>query len=292
MAASPRVLLSIDYESWLTLAPRYDKIIDSSRRRELDGGFTLQALDPILEKLGDAKASFYLVGEIAGWYPEIPNKIQGAGHELGLHCQTHRSLVNVSELAADIQASASWRKDYRVRGYRSPMVAISEAAYPLLEQAGFFYSSSIYAPTGTLFQRGGIWELPVSSYKLFGRKRTIMAPRDFSMKLVLSGEFPYGSSFSIGVASGLILKILETELRAGQSPVIILHPYELVRPSNWPARLGWDYLRNPLMWPFSWSKASFLSDLLRHFPVSPLGSYLDEVVATHAIYDLSDSRPK
>jgi Polysaccharide deacetylase len=281
MAPSPRVLLSIDYESWLTLAPRYNTIMDASERCQLDGGFTLQALDPILEKLGEAKASFYLVGEIAGWYPEIPNKIKNAGHEIGFHCQTHRSLVNISELAEDIRASAAWCKAYQVRGYRSPMVAISEAAYPLLERSGFSYSSSIYAPAGTLIRRGTMWELPVSTLRLFGRNTTITAPREYSMKLLLGGEFPYGSSFSIGVMGRLILKILERELQTGRSPVIILHPYELIRPSNWPARLGLDFFRNPLMWPFSWNKANFLSELLRHFPVSPLGAYLDEVIASN-----------
>ena len=31
----------------------------------------------------------YLVGEIAEWYPEVPQKIVAAGHELGLHCHIH-----------------------------------------------------------------------------------------------------------------------------------------------------------------------------------------------------------
>ncbi len=75
MLPSPRVLLTIDYEPWFALSRRYDKLENSIERRNLDGGFTLQAIDPILEKLGGSKISFYLVGEIAEWYPEIPQKI-------------------------------------------------------------------------------------------------------------------------------------------------------------------------------------------------------------------------
>jgi Polysaccharide deacetylase len=278
MLPSPRVLLTVDYEPWFALSRRYDKLKNSVERRNLDGGFTLQALDPVLEKLGDSKISFYLVGEIAEWYPEIPQRIIKAGHELGLHCQIHRSLVSMDELAFDIRASASWVKDYGVRGYRAPMVGMSEAAYSLLEESGFVYSSSIYAPAGTLLQKGRVWEIPVSTLR-FGRgERTYIAPRQFTWSLLLSGEYPYGSSFNIGLMSKPILCILENELKKGFSPVLFMHPYEITRPAHWASRIGPDVMRNPLLWPFTWNKAEFLSAVLRNFPVSPLGTYLDEML--------------
>ncbi|HEX2697024.1 MAG TPA: hypothetical protein VHM28_04900 [Anaerolineales bacterium] len=278
MAPSPRVLLSIDYEPWFALVRRFDRITDSRQRRDLDGGFSCSALSPILEQLGDGKASFYLVGEIADWYPELPAKIISAGHELGLHCQIHRHLYDEKELAEDIRATAPWRARYHIRGYRAPMVGISEAAYPLLEQNGFGYSSSIYAPSGTLLQKGNIWEIPVSTLKVFGGRDSYVAPRDYSLRLLANGEFPYGSSFSIGLLGGMILKIIEHELKAGHSPVIFLHPYELVPPADWPSRIARDLILNPLLLPFVRNKAGFLAELLRSFPVSPLGTFLDEAV--------------
>jgi hypothetical protein len=278
MSPSPRVLLSIDYEPVFALFRHYDNLKDPLARRELDNGFTRNALEPILDQLGNSKASIYLVGEIAGWYPEVPEKIVAAGHELGLHCHIHRPLVNVDELAEDIRASVSWRKQYHVLGYRAPMVGISEAAYQLLGDNGFAYSSSIYAPTGTLLQKGNIWEIPVSTWRLRGKDGTYNAPRDFSFKLLLHGEFPYGSSFSIGLMGGQVLRIIELELKRGLSPVIILHPYELVRPAP-SSRLTRDVMWNPLLIPFLHNKSIFLKDLLRNFPVSPLGTYLEETLA-------------
>jgi hypothetical protein len=228
--------------------------------------------------LGDAKASIYLVGEITGWYPEIPGKIVSAGHELGLHCHIHRPLVNTTELAEDIRASSAWCRQYGVRGYRAPMVGISEDAYQLLGDSGFAYSSSIYAPTGTLLQKGNVWEIPVSTLKLRGKNEsTYNAPRDFSFKLLFNGEFPYGSSFSIGLMGKWIFRIIERELKRGVCPVIILHPYELVRPAP-SSRLTRDLMRNPLFIPFLRDKSAFLAGLLRRFPVSPLGTYLDEAL--------------
>lgn len=280
MLPSPRVLLSIDYEPWFALTRRYDSLAGLDRRRELDGGFTLSALDPILDLLGNARASFYLVGEIAEWYPQVPQKIGAAGHELGLHCQVHRPLVDAAELERDLCASEAWRKGYDVRGYRAPMVGISEQAYPLLERAGFRYSSSIYAPAGTLVQKGGVWELPVSTLQLAGRRETALTgPRKFSTELLLGGEVPYGSSFMIGLLSDSILRILESELKAGYSPVIILHPYELVRPAAFLRRLWRDVAAHPLLLPFTLDKSGFLKKLLRSFPVSPLATYLDETLA-------------
>ena len=278
MPLSPRVLLSIDYEPVFALFRHYDKLTDPLQRCSLDGGFTLHALEPILEQLGDSKASIYLVGEITDWYPEVPRRIAAAGHELGLHCHIHRPLINADELAQDIRASSSWCREYGVRGYRAPMVGISEEAYSLLGDSGFAYSSSIYAPAGTLLQKGKVWEIPVSTMKLrAGKAAAYDAPRDFSLRLLLDGEIPYGSSFSIGLMGKRIFGIIEGELKRGVCPVIILHPYELVKPGS-SSRLTRDLVRNPLFIPFLRDKSAFLADLLKSFPVSPLGTYLDEAL--------------
>ncbi|MCS6994342.1 MAG: hypothetical protein N2117_10825 [Anaerolineales bacterium] len=279
---SPRVLLSIDYEPWFALSRRYDTVRDPALRRALDGGFTHQALDPLLEQLDDTRASFYLVGEIVDWYPDVPQKIIQAGHELGLHCQIHRPLVNERELAEDLAASAGWRAHYNVLGYRAPMVGISEAAYPLLKRAGFLYSSSIYAPSGNLHRKNGLWELPVSTLSLLRTPSHLSAPRQFSPRLLAAGEVPYGSSFMIGLMPGLILKIIERELRAGFSPVIILHPYELIRPERFLRRLGPDLAAYPLLLPFTLDKSTFLKTLRRHFPISPLLDYVRETAQATA----------
>jgi hypothetical protein len=280
MSVSPRVLLTIDYEPWFALTRRYDTWRDPAQRRALDGGFTLQALDPILDQLGEAQASFYLVGEIAEWYPQIPEKIVAAGHELGFHCQFHRSLVSPAELEQDLAASAAWRERFQVCGYRAPMVGIDEAAYATLARNGFTYSSSIYAPSGTLLQKSGVWEIPVSTLPLLKQPTDLSAPRKFTFNLLAQGEIPYGSSLVTGLLPGVNLKIIERDLRAGLSPVIFLHPYELVRPPRFLRRMARDLAAHPLLFPFTLNKSNFLKTLLRNFPVSTLKTYLDE--ALHA----------
>jgi hypothetical protein len=108
------------------------------------------------------------------------------------------------------------------------------------------------------------------------------APRDFSFNLLFGGEFPYGSSFSTGLLGTLNLKFIERDLKRGYSPVIILHPYELVTPAR-SARITRDLMVHPLFLAFIRNKSSFLSALLRNFPVSPLGTYLDETLVASKV---------
>jgi hypothetical protein len=273
---SPRVLLSIDYESWFALTRRFDEV-PAIERYALDGGYARSALEPLLDQLHPFRASFYLVGELVDWFPELPEKITAAGHEIGFHCQTHRPLTSLSEIQRDLKASAQWRAHYRVHGFRAPMVNTIETVYPLLRSEGFTYSSSIYAPAGTLLDKNGVFELPVSTLPLLRRPAQFSAPRKMTVRLLGGGELPYGSSFITGLAETMVLKILEKVLNDGASPVIFLHPYELVRPQYWPKRLRRDLFTNPLLLPFTRNKSRFLNTLLQSFPVSPLGDYLEEI---------------
>ena len=275
MTPSPRLLLTIDYESWLAPSRRYD-FLAPEERYALDEGFARDAADPILEKLKGINASFYLVGELVEWYPELPQKIFDAGHEVGFHCQVHRPLTIVADVEHDLNASVEWRKKYKVHGFRAPMINTVEGVYPLLEKNEFTYSSSLYGPAGTVLQKGKIWEIPVSTFPLLGPPSSFHAPRRMDLPLVLGGEFPYGSSFISGMFPKTVFKIIEKEFKSGRSPVIFLHPYEIVSPTRWPARFARDLLANPLLYPFTFNKTSFLNDLLRNFPVSSVEAYVRE----------------
>ena len=278
MTPSPRLLLTIDYESWFAPSRKYD-LFSPQERRKLDDGFAYNVLEPILEKLKDAITSFYLVGELVEWHPDLPQKILDAGHEVGFHCQVHRPLTRAADIEQDLQSSTEWRKQFNVRGFRAPMVNTIEEVYPLLEQHGFAYSSSLYAPTNTLLQKGKIWELPVSTLPLFGAPSSFEAPRNMNLPLVLGGEFPYGSSMMSGLFPRLVFKIIERELKAGKSPVIFLHPYEIVSPNKWPADFMRGLAANPLLYSFTWNKSAFMRDLLHAFPTSTIDSFISESIA-------------
>ncbi len=276
MTPSPRLLLTIDYESWFALSRQYD-FLPAETRMRMDEEIARTSLDPILDMLGNAKVTFYLVGEVVGWYPEIPEKIQQRGHEVGFHCHTHRRIWDAKELEKDLIASADWIQKYKVSGYRAPMITTSEESYPLLERHGFIYSSSLYAPTGTSVHKGGVLEIPVSTLALRQVSKDFNAPRNMNSKLLRGGEFPYGSSFMSGLFPRTVFKTIEREFRAGKSPVIFLHPYELITPPRWYARMTKDLIKHPELLPFMFNKSKFLKDLLRNFPTSTMQDYMKEL---------------
>lgn len=276
MTPSPRLLLTIDYEPWFALSRRYDTWT-SEKRRELDEKISQESLDPILEILGSSKASFYLVGEMVSWYPELPQKILDGFHEVGFHCHIHRRLDDVREIEKDLIASAGWIQKYAVRGYRAPMITTVEDVYPLLKKHNFLYSSSLYAPAGITVKKGGIWEIPASTLPLFKTPVEFKAPRPMDLKLIRGGEFPYGSSLMSGLFRRSVYNIIEREFKAGKSPVIFLHPYEIVSPARWPQRLAKDLLQNPALLPFTFNKSKFLKDLLKNFPTSTMYDYVKEL---------------
>ena len=275
MPTSPRLLLTIDYESWFAPSRRYD-FLSSGQRYQLDDNFSCKAIDPILEIFDDSKVSFYLVGELIDWYPDLPKKIFGAGHEVGFHCQVHRPLTSEVEIEKDLNASVEWRKKYSVCGYRAPMINTIEGIYPLLEKHNFTYSSSIYAPSGNVLQKGSIREIPVSTLSLIKKPEKLSAPRNMNLSLVLRGEFPYGSSMMSGLFTKTVFNIIEKELKAGLSPVLFLHPYEIISPEKFNQRFAVDMFRNPLLYPFTLNKSSFLKNLLKNFPTSTMKDYLNE----------------
>ena len=276
MTPSPRLLLTIDYEPWFAPSRRYDSW-STEQRHDLDANISQQLLDPILEILGASKATFYLVGEMVQWYSSLPEKILHAGHEVGFHCHVHRKLNSIQEIEKDLIASASWIKQYNVRGYRAPMINTVEEVYPLLERHGFTYSSSIYAPTGVVQKKNNIWEIPASTLPFRKTKTNFHAPRYMDLNLILGGEFPYSSSFMSGLFRRTLFNIIERELKAGKSPVIFLHPYEIITPPNYFQRFAKDLLYYPLLIPFSFNKSQFLKDLLKHFPTSTMQDYIKEL---------------
>jgi hypothetical protein len=79
-----------------------------------------------------------------------------------------------------------------------------------------------------------------------------------------------------GLFPKTVFKIIEKEFKSGKSPVIFLHPYEIVSPDRWPARFTRDLFANPLLFPFTRNKSTFLNDLLRNFPISTMEAYVSE----------------
>jgi len=92
----------------------------------------------VLEALGDNVATFFLVGEQVERRPELVSRIVAAGHEIGVHCHRHRSLLRLGRRAVhdDLERAAALIADAAGREptlYRPPYGILNATA---LEEAG------------------------------------------------------------------------------------------------------------------------------------------------------------
>jgi polysaccharide deacetylase family protein (PEP-CTERM system associated) len=142
-----------------------------------------QLVERYLDFLGrhQAKATFFVVGQVARRHKTLIRTLVDEGHEVGCHSDRHVPL--------DTLGPANFRDDtmrcldslhgagaVRIEGYRAPCFSLTERtrwAYEVLADLGFRYSSSVLPAASPLhgwpgFGRrpretaGGLWELPVT----------------------------------------------------------------------------------------------------------------------------------
>jgi polysaccharide deacetylase family protein (PEP-CTERM system associated) len=143
--------LTIDVEEWYhtCLVPHY---VEPSTRPDLP-----EELDALLPELLDllaesgAKATFFVLGEVAERLPRRVREIAAAGHEIASHGHHHlrASQRPLPELLADLRRARAVLEDLvgvAVEGYRAPewsLRALDSPRVPLVAEAGYRYDSSL-----------------------------------------------------------------------------------------------------------------------------------------------------
>jgi peptidoglycan/xylan/chitin deacetylase (PgdA/CDA1 family) len=174
--AEPRTaLVSIDVETdWGGRLP--------PRREHLRGVHQgLPVIEAILAR-HDARATWYVNGQIVGLIGERLRAAVAAGHEIGSHAFTHRRLPELSaaELDHEIADSKAVLEDAlgrAVAGFRAPQARIPGGLHRRLAEQGYGYDSSVFRgvmPTRFRnldvpvqpYRQDGIWEVPVSKLPL------------------------------------------------------------------------------------------------------------------------------
>jgi len=99
-----------------------------------------------------ARATFFVLGQVAADHPNLIRKIAGEQHEIACHGDRHElvSHQTPSEFRTDVRRAKALLEDITgesVIGYRAPNFSIGRAqawAYDILMAEGFRYDSSIY----------------------------------------------------------------------------------------------------------------------------------------------------
>jgi polysaccharide deacetylase family protein (PEP-CTERM system associated) len=208
-----------------------------------------QSVDRLLALMSEhrARATFFILGEVAALHPAMVRRIAAEGHEIGCHSDRHENV--------DLQTPREFRDDTRrarsriedalggpVIGYRAPNFSIGRAqswAYPILLEEGFRYDSSTHPILHDRYGQPGAPRFPYVIY------------RDGADSLV---EFPIGTARLLGVnlpiGGGGFFRLLPVAVTRwgiqrvnavdGRPVMFYLHPWEM-DPGQPRPPMAWRY---------------------------------------------------
>ena len=218
-------VLSIDVEDWYHgLDPdtgnwdEYEHRIVRSTRRVMR----------ILRR-GGARATFFVLGDVAENHPELVREIHEDGHEVASHGCRHQFVYNLTpkEFEADVARSIDLL--YAITGepvvsYRAPYFSITKKslwALPILKKLGIKFDSSIFpvvnyrygipeAPRNPYRIEDGLIEVPIATYPM-GKQ-----------------NFPCGGGVYFRAFPYRFFKQLYQRMNdRGEMVVFYLHPWEV-----------------------------------------------------------------
>jgi peptidoglycan/xylan/chitin deacetylase (PgdA/CDA1 family) len=221
--------LSVDLEEWYHTCWERD-YVEPWRRPSL-----IQEVPRLVPRFLDdlaavgARATFFVLGEIAAAHPRAIRAIAEAGHEIASHNWLHQRAdwISAREFREQAVRSKRFLEDLTgmpVRGFRAPEWSLRSPAHPGLEAlaaAGYLYDSSLTRAWGA--GRAANPRLPEELRWPNGRSLIEIPP------LMLSPRWRYpASGWTARLAPHSWLLAAADQLRAtAGAPVLVVHLWEL-----------------------------------------------------------------
>ena len=201
----------------------------------------------------DAKATFFIVGQIAISHPQLIRDIHAAGHEIASHSWDHRRVhhFNPDSFAEDLRKSRDALQQtsgVAVEGFRAPTFSVMRQtawAIDVLAELGFAYDSSIFP---VRHDRYGVPDAPRTPFLARGTNRAIIelppvTLRCWKFNLPVAGG-GYFRLFPLGMMEAGVRQALRLQPAAA---MLYFHPWEfdpdqprlpLSRLSRWRTYVG------------------------------------------------------
>ncbi|PKN02185.1 MAG: polysaccharide deacetylase family protein [Elusimicrobia bacterium HGW-Elusimicrobia-1] len=228
----PANILTFDIEGFIEAShdsfdvpERY--ISAESERKEIEVNTTA-----ILELLRrhNQKATFFILGRIAGDMPSLVRKIAGEGHEVACHGLIHRRIHKFDKIACRrmISDAKNMLEDVsgrQVVGFRAPDFSITKTnlwAFDILRESGFLYDSSVYPiDFHDVYGVGGFTRAPF-------RMQNGLVEIPMSTAHILGKNIPFGGGGYLRLYPFALTKFLFSRLNTEGLPgVVYLHPFEM-----------------------------------------------------------------
>ena len=176
-------IIGIDFEDWY-----HPELVKRNIKDEKHEPSVLNGIDKILDLLRkhDTFATFFVVGELLEFQPEIFDKIIDNGHEIGFHTMYHERLDSLGfeeKFSNEVKKFAELTK-HKSQGFRAPTFSLNQSsswAIDVLVENNYIYDSSIIPAKSNMY---GSPNAEHSPYRISSK---CIEKNDSSGKLI---EFP------------------------------------------------------------------------------------------------------
>lgn len=157
-------LLGIDFEDWF-----HPELIQPHLKTKSTKPLVVKGIDKILDWLrkNDTFATFFVVGELLEFKPDLLDKITSNGHEIAFHTMTHKRLdVMTRNLFEEEIKKFSQLTNGKSRGFRAPTFSLNENTKWVIDTLvtnNYLYDSSVVPVRTRLY---GIAGADTNPYKI------------------------------------------------------------------------------------------------------------------------------
>ena len=231
---TPRIILSFDVEEHYRIEAAAGLTIDAAQKAHYADRL-VPSTHWLLEALGraGARATFFVVGQIARHNPALVRAIHAAGHEVASHGWDHQRVLAMTPrtFADDIRRSKEALEDVTgtpVRGYRAPTFSIVRQtawAIDVLTDEGMLYDSSIYP---VRHDRYGVPAAPRAPFRAGGQQHTILELPPATLRLC-GVNTPMGGGGYFRLFPLFLTRLALRQARRHCSPPVAMlyfHPWE------------------------------------------------------------------
>ena len=161
-------LLGIDFEDWF-----HPELIQKVLTNEEKIPTVIQGIDKIIDWLNhnDTYATFFVVGELLEYQPEILDKIIENGHEIGFHTMYHTRLDTINFKEKFQEEIKTFKKitSGKSIGFRAPTFSLNQSSkwlIDILEESEYQYDSSVVPAKTSMY---GLPNAERKPYKISSR---------------------------------------------------------------------------------------------------------------------------
>jgi len=227
--------LTIDVEDWFHPELVYRHVTPGDARTVVVAG-TESLLD--LLRRHEARATFFVLGDVAKRHPDLVRRIAAEGHEIACHGMTHRPLWKL-----DPESFRGELRDFRAAiraalgaddsiGFRAPTFSLDRGtvwALQVLAEEGFRYDSSIFPRRVRMY---GVDGAPLGAYRPAADDPARHAPNGPLVELPVAVDtvaglrIPVAGGFYLRALPGPVLRALLGRVHARRPVVLYVHPWE------------------------------------------------------------------